>query len=189
MPFPEDEGVTRDQAAAYLLDQGSNRAYALGGRPIGIGRDPVNYIAIREATVSRFHGEVRYDPTAGSFTFHSMGAHGSTVNGTRVTESGLALSEGDVLGIQGTSLRFTTARPQAPYRTVARADQVPAFPSTPTPPLPLRNVEPPTTGLETTDPRSLSSPRHRRTPWVIALVAVVIVAALILLYLLRRHSA
>jgi pSer/pThr/pTyr-binding forkhead associated (FHA) protein len=190
MPFPEDEGVTRDQAAAYLLDLGSNRAYALGGRPVGIGRDPVNYVAIREATVSRFHGEVRYDPTAGSFTFHSMGAHGSTVNGKRVSESGLVLSDGDVLGIQGTSLRFTTTRPQPPYRTVARADQVPTSPSTPTPPLPLqRSVEPPTTGLETTDPHSVSSGARWRTAWLIALVAVVIVVGLILLYLRKRHSA
>ena len=182
MPFPEDEGVTRSEAAAYLLDQGSNRAYALGGRPVGIGRDPVNYIALREATVSRFHGEVRYDPTAGSFTFHSMGAHGSTVNGKAVSESGVALTDGDILGIQGTALRFTTARPPAPYRVVARDDQVPTSPSMPTPPLPLqRSVEPPTTGLETTDPRSVSSRGRWRAAWLIALVAAAIVVGLILM--------
>ena len=188
MPFPEDEGVTREQAAAYLLDLGSNRAYALGGRPVGLGRDPVNYVTIREATVSRFHGEIRYDPSAGGFSFHSMGAHGSTVNGMRVSESGLVLSEGDILGIQGTSLRFTTARPQPPYRTVARADQVPTSPSAPTPPL-QRSVEPPTTGVETTDPRSVSRRGRGRTAWIIALVAVVIVVGLFLLYLRKRHSA
>jgi hypothetical protein len=50
-------------------------------------------------------------------------------------------------------------------------------------------VEPPTTGLETTDPRSLSSRGSRRPTWIIALVAAAIVVGLILLYLLRRHSA
>ena len=169
MPFPEDDGVTREQAAAYLLDLGSNRAYALGGRPVGLGRDPVNYVTIREATVSRFHGQVRYDPTAGTFSFHSMGAHGSTVNGEPVNETGLTLAEGDVLEIQGTSLRFTTSRPAAPYRTVARADQVPTSPSAPTPPI-QRTIEAPTAGLEATDPRPSSERRlPARTGWLIAL--------------------
>lgn len=190
MPFLEDDGVTREEAAGYLLDLGSNRAYALGGRPVGIGRDPVNYVTIREATVSRFHGQVRYDPAAGAFSFHSMGAHGSTVNGRPVSDAGQTLTEGDIVEIQGTALRFTTSRPPAPYRTVARADQVPTSPSAPTPPL-QRTIEPPTTGLETTDPRPAGSRDRRRWAVLIGLTVAVIALALILLYLHlhARHPA
>jgi len=193
MPFPEDEGVTREEAAAYLLELGSTRAYALGGRPVGLGRDPVNYVTMREPTVSRFHGEIRYDPTAGGFSFHSMGAHGSTVNGSPVGEPGLTLQDGDVVEIQGTALKFTTSRPPASYRILARADQVPLSPSTPTPPLQQRSVEPPTTGLEATDPRRFARDGRRRwgAVWLIAIAVLVVAAVLILLYLRRGtgHSA
>jgi pSer/pThr/pTyr-binding forkhead associated (FHA) protein len=200
MSFPEHDGVAGEvssevsrevsaapsQAAlAYLLDLGNPLAYALGGRSVGIGRDPVNYVTLPEITTSRFHAEVRYEPRTNTFTFHSMGAHGSKVNGAPVSDNGVALSEGDVVVIGGTSLRFTAAEPPAPYRVIKRAEQVPTSRSAATPPL-QRSVEPPTAG----DPVAAGSTavfRSRRA--LIAMAALVVVAIVIVLYLHGRHPA
>jgi hypothetical protein len=196
MPFLEPEGVAGEArvdvppaksppAPAYLLDLASPIAYALGGRPVGIGRDPVNYITLPEATTSRFHAEVRQDDRAHTFTFHSMGARGSIVNGAPVTEGGVTLAEGDVIAIGGTSLRFTALGPPVSYQVVARSDQSPTSRSAATPPV-HRRVEPPTPGGP---PAQRPRPPRARKALIIGLAAIAAAVILIVSYLRGRHPA
>jgi predicted component of type VI protein secretion system len=93
---------------AFLIDDRAGEAYQLGAAPLGIGRDPVSHIIVLDPSVSRFHAEVR---SAGDgYTFTSMGATGSTLNGEKVAKP-TRLNEGDMIGIGDTVFRFTRQRP------------------------------------------------------------------------------
>lgn len=93
---------------AFLIDDRAGEAYQLGTAPLGIGRDPVSHVIVLDPAVSRFHAEVR--SAGGGYTFMSMGATGSTLNGDRVTKP-RTLAEGDTIGIGDTFFRFTRQRP------------------------------------------------------------------------------
>jgi pSer/pThr/pTyr-binding forkhead associated (FHA) protein len=93
---------------AFLIDDRAGEAYQLGTAPLGIGRDPVSHVIVLDPAVSRFHAEVR---SAGDgYTFTSMGATGSTLNGEKVAKPA-RLNEGDMIGIGDTVFRFTRQRP------------------------------------------------------------------------------
>jgi len=126
---PESPGAagtaTRDAglAPAYLVDATGSHVYPLVDDLVGIGRDPVNHVVLRDAATSRFHADVRRAPT-GAYVFRSLGANGSTVNETLAGRTPRALAEGDVIRIGGATLRFTTAPPPG-ARVVPRSDVAP----------------------------------------------------------------
>jgi len=109
-------------AAVYLIDIGAGVAYPLADDTITIGRDPVNQIAVRDGSVSRFHAEIRSSGDKRGFVFRSMGAGGSTINGALVGSAPRALAEGDIIRISGTTLRFTAVPPPPVVKIVAKAD-------------------------------------------------------------------
>jgi hypothetical protein len=104
---PTDDPPIR---AAHLIDDTARIAHPLVGRATPIGRDAANAVVVRDPTVSRFHAEVRRE--AGGYAVHSTGVAGTQLNGQPLDGS-LVLYEGDVLEIEGTQLRFTTAPPRA----------------------------------------------------------------------------
>lgn len=130
---------------AYLIDIRAAAAYALGPDSVGIGRDPVNHVVVRDMSVSRFHGEVSPAADGSGFAFRSMGAGGSTVNGALVGGSPRVLAEGDLIRIGDTTLRYTIAPPPPAVRIVTKAD-VPAAPPSQQPTPIKRGSEPTTLG-------------------------------------------
>jgi FHA domain-containing protein len=115
-------------ARAYLVDIVAGAAYPLARDSVGIGRDPVNHVVVRDLAVSRFHAEVKAAPTGGGFTFRSMGTGGSTLNGSLVGGAPRALTEGDMIRVGGTALRYTLVPPPPAVRIVHRADIPPGGP-------------------------------------------------------------
>jgi pSer/pThr/pTyr-binding forkhead associated (FHA) protein len=109
-------------ATIYLIDIGAGVAYPLADDTITIGRDPVNQIAVRDSSVSRFHAEVRSTADKRGFVFRSMGAGGSTINGALVGSAPRALVEGDIIRIASTKLRFTAVPPPPVVKIVTKGD-------------------------------------------------------------------
>ena len=160
---PRDLGLTR----LYLVDVTASVAYPLADDVVGIGRDPVNHVVVRDAATSRFHADVRRAPT-GAYVFRSMGTNGSTVNEEPAGRTPRPLAEGDVIRIGGTALRFTAA-PPAGVRIVPRSEVAPG-PRKHQPTPIYRSDEP------NTVPPPTQSGRVGRG-WVIATIAAVVLAA------------
>jgi hypothetical protein len=110
---PTDDPPIR---AAHLIDDTGRVAHPLVGRATPIGRDASNAVVVRDPTVSRFHAEVRRE--AGGYAVHSTGMAGTLLNG-QALEGSFVLYEGDLLEIEGTQLRFTTAPPRAGVKIAA----------------------------------------------------------------------
>jgi predicted component of type VI protein secretion system len=185
---PDGAGATAaaSGAAAYLIDIRGGLAYALTDEPVTIGRDPLNQIAVRDPSVSRFHAEIRTTPDKRAFTVRSMGAAGSSVNGALVGGNPRQLAEGDLVRISGTTLRFTTLAPPPIMRIVTRAD-VPAAGMRSRQSGALQSaVEAPTLGSYEPG-ASKSSGSGSLGPWVTA--ALLTTGALLALLILRAlHS-
>jgi pSer/pThr/pTyr-binding forkhead associated (FHA) protein len=173
----------------FLIDIAGLVAFPLGEAPVRIGRDPTSDVVVRDATVARFHAEVR--PAAGGgggFTIRSMGAAGSTVNGALIGGTPRPLTEGDLIRMGTTTLRFTTAAPPAAARVAARSEPPTASRSR-LPPLPQR---PPESTLGATPP-PVSSPSLGGTvraaatrPRIVAVTVVVVLAVAALIATLLR---
>jgi predicted component of type VI protein secretion system len=179
------EAATAPSAAAYLIDIRAGLAYALADEPITIGRDPMNQIAVRDPSVSRFHAEIRTTPDRRAFTMRSMGAAGSSVNGGLVGGNPRLLAEGDLVRIAGTTLRFTTQAPPPIMRIVTKADMPAAARARPSGSI-ARVVEAPTLGdlrPVTSDVASAGS----RGAWVTA--ALVTTAVLLAVLILRALNS
>lgn len=89
---------------AYLVDDQTSVAYPLDRLSTNIGRASANFVRLPDPTASRYHAQVRRE--AGGFTLHVIGSGGGSVNGSRVSAP-LLLSEGDVIELAYTALRFT----------------------------------------------------------------------------------
>ncbi len=178
-------GIATAPASAYLIDIRAGLAYALTTEPATIGRDPVNQVAVREPAVSRFHAEIRPTADGLGFTFRSMGAGGSSINGVLVGSSPRTLAEGDLVRIAGTTLRFTVQPPPPILRIIARGDVPPGPRLRPSGAI-QPGAEAPTLG--TYDPsRHQESPAARST-WITgALVATGALLAVLLLRALHSH--
>lgn len=90
---------------AHLVDARGQTAYDLGAPAVGIGRDRLNQIVVRDPTASRFHAEIRRE--AGGYVLHPHGSSGTTVNGRRLG-SPIRLSDGDRIEIANMEFRFVT---------------------------------------------------------------------------------
>ena len=95
-------------SVAYLVDDTGRTAHPLSERTTLIGRDAGNAVVVRDPTASRFHAEVKRE--ADGFEIHSIGATGTLLNG-RPLAGPAELSEGDVVEIAFTRLRFTRQAP------------------------------------------------------------------------------
>jgi len=99
-PTPQDG----DAEPAFLIDDADRVAYPVRRRTTSVGRDAASHIVVRDATVSRFHADVRAE--AGQHVLYSMGSAGTTINGVRVSAPQL-LQEGDRIAIGSLVLRYT----------------------------------------------------------------------------------
>jgi predicted component of type VI protein secretion system len=88
---------------AHLVDARGEIAYPLETQSVGVGRDRLNAVVIRDPTASRFHAEVRRE--AGGYVLHPFGSSGTLVNGRRVG-SPCRLDDGDRIEIANAELRF-----------------------------------------------------------------------------------
>jgi len=88
---------------AHLMDVRGGIAYPLEGTSVGIGRDRLNAVVVRDPTASRFHAEVRRE--AGGYVLHPFGSSGTLVNSRRVG-SPSRLENGDRIEVANTELRF-----------------------------------------------------------------------------------
>jgi predicted component of type VI protein secretion system len=168
---------TAAAASAYLVDLTSSVAYPLADDIVGIGRDPVNHVVLRDAATSRFHADVRRAPT-GAYVFRSMGANGSTLNDTPAGRTPRALADGDTIRIGGSSLRFTTAPPPG-TRIIAPKEVAPG-----------PRAHQPTPIYRSDEPNTVPPPVEPRTTQrgkLIAITAAILMAAVVLavLWMLR----
>lgn len=175
------------QATAYLIDIRAGLAYALADEPVTIGRDPSNQVAVKDPAVSRFHAEVRAAANGRGFALRSMGAGGTSINGVLVGSAAREMSEGDLVRIANTTLRFTTQPPPPILRIVTKAD-VPAGPrARPSGTLP-RVVEGPTLGAPPAQTDDRVESGSERGVWITgALVATGALLAVLLLRALHSH--
>jgi pSer/pThr/pTyr-binding forkhead associated (FHA) protein len=155
---------------AYLLDLTTSLAYPLGDDIVGIGRDAVNHVVLKDAATSRFHADVRRAPT-GAFVFRSMGTNGSTLNDTPAGRTPRPLADGDTIRIGGSSLRFTTTLPPS-ARIVVPKDVAPG-----------PRAHQPTPIYRSDEPNTVPppvAPRTARRGRLIAITAAILVAVLVL---------
>jgi pSer/pThr/pTyr-binding forkhead associated (FHA) protein len=111
---------------AHLIETSSGIAHALATPSVGIGRDRLNTVVVRDPTASRFHAEIRRE--AGGYVLHPHGSSGTLVNGRRLG-SPERLNDGDRIEIANVELRFVagpvpegakTAEPSADDETSQR---------------------------------------------------------------------
>jgi len=106
-----------DSATAFLVLRIAGRpgpAFPLDpAGPNVLGRGPDSLVALADRLASRTHAEIRFDPAAGRWTMRDLGSrNGTWVEGTRVTEAGLA--DGDTLRVGTSELEFRTASATGP---------------------------------------------------------------------------
>jgi predicted component of type VI protein secretion system len=89
---------------AYLVNERERIAYPLARRSVSVGRDAASIVVVRDPQVSRFHADVRSE--AGAHVLYSMGAAGTTVNGSALSAPRV-LEPGDKIGIGQSTLLFT----------------------------------------------------------------------------------
>jgi predicted component of type VI protein secretion system len=88
---------------AHLVETRGGVAHPLVGPSVGIGRDKVNGVVVRDPTASRFHAEIRRE--AGGYVLHPHGSSGTLVNGRRLG-SPERLADGDRIEIANVELQF-----------------------------------------------------------------------------------
>lgn len=91
-------------AEVWLVDDRRALAYQVSTDTTGIGRDASNAVPLTDATVSRFHANLRRE--AGGVVLHPTGSSGTRLNGHELSAPTL-LTEGDAIEIAGTVLRVT----------------------------------------------------------------------------------
>ena len=101
-------------APAHLFETRAGIAHALTAASVGIGRDRLNSVVVRDPTASRFHAEIRQE--AGGYVLHPHGSSGTLVNGRRVG-SPARLQDGDRIEIGNAELKFVTGPIPAGART------------------------------------------------------------------------
>ena len=165
---------------AFLVSDRTGRAYPLGAQPLTIGRDSVSHVVVDDPSVSRFHAEVRTDDRGRkpAFTFRSMGAAGSRLNGERV-KAETKLAEGDVITVGPMELRFTQ-EPLPQGVTIVQRNDAPADGGALKQTQVVRSVEPPTVG-----PLPPEGTRRHFALAVTAGTAAAVVAAIGVLALVR----
>jgi len=176
---PDAPRAAAATARAYLVDLTTSLAYPLGDDIVGIGRDAVNHIVLKDAATSRFHADVRRAPT-GAFVFRSMGTNGSTLNDTPAGRTPRALADGDTIRIGGSSLRFTTTPPPG-ARIVAPKDVAPG-----------PRAHQPTPIYRSDEPNTVPppvEPRVARRGRLLAITAAVLVAVVVLVALWMLRGA
>lgn len=94
---------------AYLLNERSGRGREIISRSTTLGRDASSAVVIDDASVSRFHAELRRE--AGGFVLHSMGSAGTLINGRKVLTPTM-LVDGDIIEIAKRRWRFTHTAPR-----------------------------------------------------------------------------
>ncbi len=88
----------------YLYDIGNDRAFALTGQPMRIGRESRNDIVLEDINVSRVHAEV-YVNEAGMWVISDLDStNGTKVNGRLVTSA--PLHDADRITLGTTELEF-----------------------------------------------------------------------------------
>ncbi len=95
-----------EPGTAYLIDERWGVAYPLVAERTGIGRHSRNAIVIRDAAASRFHAEVCRD--ALGYVLRPLSSTETRVNGA-LLQAPHALTEGDVVEVVYTRLRFTAS--------------------------------------------------------------------------------
>ncbi|HET9425366.1 MAG TPA: FHA domain-containing protein [Gemmatimonadaceae bacterium] len=88
---------------AYLVESRDGVTYPLELQAVGIGRDRLNAVVVRDPTASRFHAEIRRE--AGGYVLHPFGSSGTLVNARRVGAPA-RLENGDRIEIANVELRF-----------------------------------------------------------------------------------
>jgi pSer/pThr/pTyr-binding forkhead associated (FHA) protein len=161
---------------AHLVSDRTGRAYPLGATPLTIGRDSVSHVVVDDPTVSRFHAEVTMDDRGRKpvYTFRSMGARGSSINGEPVRAE-YKLAEGDEIAIGAESWWFTE-EPVPEGTTIVQRGDVPADSGSLKQTQVVRSVEPPTV-----DPLPTGGRRFALAAATGSALVVVIAAAALLL--------
>jgi predicted component of type VI protein secretion system len=103
---------------AHLIEMRDGVSYPLSLQSVGIGRDRLNSVVIRDPTASRYHAEIRRE--AGGYVLHPFGSSGTLVNGSRVG-SPVRLENGDRIEIANVELRFVTGSAPEGARHAERA--------------------------------------------------------------------
>jgi pSer/pThr/pTyr-binding forkhead associated (FHA) protein len=88
---------------AWLIEEASRVAHPLPDGITTIGRDPRNAVLVHDATISRWHAEVR--AASATWTLRVMGTTGADVNGSRVADV-LRLASGDLIDFGTRRFRF-----------------------------------------------------------------------------------
>lgn len=88
---------------AHLVEARRGVAHDLATSSVGIGRDRLNPVVVRDPTASRFHAEIRRE--AGGYVLYPYGSSGTLVNGRRLG-SPERLRDGDRIEIANVELRF-----------------------------------------------------------------------------------
>jgi predicted component of type VI protein secretion system len=101
-------------APAHLVETAGEVTYPIAGQAIGIGRDRLNTVVVRDPTASRFHAEIRRE--AGGFVLHPHGSSGTLVNKRRVGNP-VRLQAGDRIEIGNVELRFMIGAPPPGAKT------------------------------------------------------------------------
>lgn len=101
----------------HLVETRGGIAHALTTPSVGIGRDRLNAIVVRDPTASRFHAEIRRE--AGGHVLHPHGSSGTLVNG-RPLGSPERLKDGDRIEIANVEFRFVAGPVPADARTAER---------------------------------------------------------------------
>jgi hypothetical protein len=98
---PEPEKANCLPEAFLILNDG--HIFPIKKTVLNIGRSPENHVVIKEATISRFHAQLRY--AHGRFTLFDLESTGGTlINGKRVHRD--TLRPGDVISLAGVNLIF-----------------------------------------------------------------------------------
>jgi pSer/pThr/pTyr-binding forkhead associated (FHA) protein len=151
------------------------RTFALAGASVEIGRGLEASVRLRDLAVSRRHARIHHQED--SYFLEDLGSpNGVSLNGQRVKEP-TALTEGDVIGLGRTLLRF-----QAP---VAEPSLEPAPPSTEASTASGATAPPPPPVQDCAEP-SPEPPRVRWEAWLIGLGGVLALTGLLVTWALTR---
>jgi len=88
---------------AHLVDARGGVAHDLATSSVGIGRDRLNPVVVRDPTASRFHAEIRRE--AGGYVLRPRGSSGTLLNGKQ-TGAPERLRDGDLIEIANIEFRF-----------------------------------------------------------------------------------
>lgn len=94
---------------AFLVDAENRRAYPLNRRVVQIGREIGCNIVLKDASVSRFHADIRAE--GGQHVIYSMGSGGTTVGGESVKHPRMLRDEDEIRIGRAT---FTFTRDKVP---------------------------------------------------------------------------